>query len=372
MNAESWITQWNLSNQKSGDLFGAKVKAGQKANAYQNRADRSANSAISEAQYGAATAYEGINAVKQASGTINNSILNMGNNAAAASAAAGSMSSSITGVQDQARLVNQQANNLLPYASTLKGYATTLWDQGTNLVGQGNNVLNTGNDILSMNAGASGIAGEYVNWLNSIDPNKYVSAAASDVQSASTNAQGQMMRNLSRSGVSSGRSLSLQQQFAQGLAAALAGAKTRARRQGLADKGTALSGAISAAQGLLTTGSNVVGTGLQSQTAAGSNIASAANIESTAGELYGKAGDLQATAGQLQGAQANAYSNAASIYGQTGELAIGNAKALVDAYGNATAARNALSTAQSKAAEYYASVAQGYGSIAGVRGLFAS
>lgn len=290
-------------------VFNANEHAADLALGYQADADASMEDSVSAAQDGVNAATGGVDAARVASGQVNNSIQN----------------------------INRQANSLLPYASTLRGYADTMWDQGTNIVGTGNSILNTGTDILNLNTGASGIAGEYVNWLNSVDPNKYVSGAASDVQSSYGNVTGQMDRNLARSGVSSGQSLSVKQQFHQGLMAALAGAKTRARQQGLADKGKALTGAMDAARGMFETGGNIVRTGVESQTAAGSSQTSAANIEVQAGQLHG----------------------------QAGQLAIGNADLMIKAYGSSTAANNALSLARAKAAEYYASVGEGYAQLTG-------
>lgn len=369
---QDWISQWN-THQNFGrkDTFDPRAAAAGKANSYQNTADANMSGSIDSAGAGVNAANQGVNAANQAGAQVNSSILNMNQNAGLATNAAYSMSGSISNVQDNARLVNQQAGALLPYASTLRGYADTMWDQGTGLVGRGNSVLNTGSDIMNLNAGAGGIAGDYVNWLNSVDPNKYVSGAASDVQSSYSNASGQLDRSLSRSGVSSGRALSMKEQFAQGLAAALAGAKTRARQQGLADKGKALTGAMEAARGMFETGGNLTRTGVESQTAAASSQSSAANIEGQAGSLYGQAGALHGQAGQLQGAQADAYTRAGQAYGAAGQLAIGNADMMVKAYGNVTSANNALSEARAKAAKYYAEVAQGHGENAGSKYLYA-
>lgn len=386
--------------------------AGSAARAYQGEADSMFDSSVASASGGVGFAQQGIDAARSSLGNTNRAVGQMNLNAGIATDAARGMNTyiadtrnmagatylagqgmaqDINSVRDQARLVNGTATSMLPYANTLRGYADTLWGQGNDLVGRGTGILNVGNDILNMNAGAGGIAGQYVGYLNALDPNARVSAAASDVQSAYGNAEGQMNRAMGRSGVSSGRSDALRQQFAQGLAAALAGAKTRARRQGLDDLGSALKDAMGVAQDMFTSGGNLVATGTQSQLGAAEAQKGAADVTATAGQLqvqsgqlHGQAGQLQASqagvyadagglygqAGNLTAAQSNAYTNAGQLYGQAGALSVNNAEALVRAYGNATSAQQALSDAQSRAGMYYAQVAQGYGTLAGVQNLF--
>lgn len=349
----------------SGGGGGSNAAAAEEARKYEAWGNNSMANSLNAAQGGVGFAQQGINAANIASGQANDSVFRLNTNAALATGAAQGMSGNIFNVEQQAGLVNQQGKAMLPYADTLKGYANTLWDQGLNVVGQGNSIIGSGNDILNMNAGASGLSGDFVQWLNSIDPNSYVSSAASDVQSSAVNAQGQMDRSLSRSGVSSGRSMSLKQQFSLGLAAALAGAKTRARQQGLADKGKALSGALASAMDMFKTGGDLVNTGLQSQTAAGQNQTSAANIEGQAGQLFGQAGQLQASAGQLRGQQAEAFNAAGRLYGAAGELSLNNASNLIKAYGSATAAQQALAEAEQRAAMFYSDNAEGHAQVAG-------
>ena len=73
-----------------------------------------------------------------------------------------------------------------------------------------------------MNADPNSLAGQYIASLRNIDPNRYVSMAASDVQSSYQNVIGQIMRDLGRRGVdaSSGRAMSLQQRLNDAMAAA--------------------------------------------------------------------------------------------------------------------------------------------------------
>lgn len=115
---------------------------------------------------------------------------------------------------------------------------------------QGDNMLNIADQLFNLQEG-DGLAGLYVSALKAIDPNRYVSMAASDVQNSFQNVQGQMERNMNRQGMSgSGQMASLQKNWGTAMAAALAGAKTKARQQGISEKMNAMSNAMEMAAGM--------------------------------------------------------------------------------------------------------------------------
>lgn len=348
------------------------------AETYQQTANANMGAAVGSASVGLGFAQQGVGAAQNALNGLNLNVLpalqsGAGNLRAlatqtnqfadqAAQSAAG-MGQDIGAVRGQAAAVNAQGQALLPYAQTIRGMADTLWNQGLNLAGQGGS-------IMALDETAPGLAGEITRWVQSIDPDKYVSMAAADVLSSGDNAAGQMLRAGTRSGLdaSSSAMQAQRQKLYQSLAATLAGAKTRARQQGLAERGQALQAALGNAQNLLKQGMDAQGAGLSGQQAA-------AGVEANAGQLMGQAGQIYGTAGQLGASQANAYTNAgqlkkaagdlegqaASLMATWGNLSLNGAKALVDAYGTAANASNAVAAMQAKAAQYYAEVAEGYG-----------
>lgn len=224
-------------------------------------------------------------------------------------------------------IVGRQANKLNPYI-----------DQLTNI---GNGLLGQANDLSSMNPNAGGIIGEYVNNLKSYDPNRLVSLAASDVQNSYANAEGQLDRQLARQGLDSGsaRSTVMKQQFAQSLAAALAGAKTRARMQGVTEQTNALRGALADTMSL----------NAEAQKA----TAAAASIEKDKAGVLISSADLFAKAGTLRGEQANLILNAADAFIKQGTAQSNLTTSQVNAY-------NAAVQAQIELAKYYSDTVEGY------------
>jgi hypothetical protein len=317
-----------------------------KAEGLQGTANASAASSVSDAQSGLSSANSFLS-------NIYGSVAGMQQTAQQALATANRMGGNISQIEGS-------ANRLTPFADTLQNYGSTLWTQGRDIYGQGQGFMGTGNSILNMNADPNSLAGQYVAAMRSIDPNRYVSMAAADVQSSFSNAQGQMQRSLGRQGVAadSGRSAALQQQWAQALAAAQSGAKTRARMVGSKEKLAALQSGLGVATGLINTGSGVAQLGIQAQGTAGNMQNSAAGIVGTQGQLFGQAGQLRAS-------QAGVQLSAGQLQGQSGQLSVSAANA------SASAAQMA-SQAQMQAANYYAQVAQGYGAVAGTGNLASS
>ena len=305
--------------------------------------------------------------------------------------------------------VRTTAQNLRPYADELQRYAGEMWNEGINLGGQGQDLMAQGNSLLNLNANAGGLVGEIVKSLGMIDPNAYVSMGAADVQSGYNNAQEQLTRNLTRAGAdaSSLKTAAMQTQLAQGLAAALSGAKTRLRVQGIKDRFAALGTAMQSAESLVKQGVETMNTALGFQKGASENQASAGNLiakmgelqteagklQAKQGDLYGQQGQLQKGMGDLYGQQASAQAQQARLYGdvagaraqqaaayktqadvqaqqaqaynlaanlaQAGlNIDLNYADALVKAYGNETSAYKNLTAAQQAAADYYANEAK--------------
>lgn len=275
--------------------------------------------------------------------------------------AAAGMGASITNVNAAADNVNNSAHALTPFITGLGAQGRQIYQQGLELYQQANPYLAAGRDILNLNTKAGGLTGEYLDSLLAVDPNRYVSMAAGDVQGAGKNVQGQMQREMSRMGVDagSGRYQAQMQNFAQGLAAALAGAKTRARQIGVTEKLNAMQGAFGLGQQLGATGAGIAAQGVQAQTAGSGVIGQAAQTQAAQGQLQGQAGQLSAQAGQLGAAQAGAYA-------QAGQQALGAIDASLKAAGLKVNAQQLLSNAQQAAGLYYAQVAQGNAAAAAI------
>ncbi len=305
--------------------------------------------------------------------------------------------------------VRHTAQDLRPYADELQRYAGDMWQQGVNLGGQGQDIMAQGTSLMNLNPNAGGLVGEVMKTLAMLDPDAYVSMGAADVQGSYSNAQQQMMRNLTRAGAdaSSLRTGAMQTQLASSMAAAIAGAKTRLRVQGVKDRFAALGQATDIARGLINTGTETMNSALgfqsrasQNQTDAGNIIAKMGDLQATAGQLQARQGDLYGQQGQLQkgmgdlyGQQASAQAQQAKLYGdvagaraqqaaayktqadvqaqqaqaynlaanlaQAGlNIDLNYADALVKAYGNETAAYKNLTAAQQAASDYYANEAK--------------
>ena len=178
--------------------------AGNAALAYQGAADNAMAGAIGAAQGGigaANAAYNNaqgqISQVNKFAGEAADSARGIGNAITNVNRTAGE-------VKGQAALINQSANALSPFINTLGQQGTQIYQQGLDLYQQANPYLAAGRDILNLNTDAGGLTGAYLDALLAVDPDRYVSMAAGDVQASWANAQGQMQREMSRMGVDAG------------------------------------------------------------------------------------------------------------------------------------------------------------------------
>ncbi len=233
----------------------------------------------------------------------------------AARASAVSMSDNIDKVNKSASDVITAANAMSPYVASLSGYGDTLWQYAQDVLGAGNDTLSAGRGLLNLDSSSSGLAGEYVKLYNALSGDNQVSMAASDVQNAYQNAGDQARRNLARRGVSSGSGASqtLERQYAQSLATALAAAKTRARKSAISDQSDMLGKITSAAGSIISAGNTTLGTGSTLASGATSAKSNAASVQNSIASQLANAGQLYATAGTLRANQANAYANVAGV-----------------------------------------------------------
>lgn len=337
---------WSPYMTQTQNVVDQNAMAGQVAVNYGRKADASIAGMLGAAQ-------NGINSINSQAGSTYPYVQQ-------AAQAYDSMGQGITGTYGAANDVRGLGQQLTPYMETFRNYGDKMFSQGDALIGQGNGVIGQGQGILGMNANMGGLGGEYVKWLQSINPNSFVSMAAADTQRAGQNAQGQMDRSLSRSGVDAGsaRSAALKQQYAQSLQSALAGAKTRARMQGLQAQGAALQGATGVAGNLIGAGAQLTGQGLQAQNAAGQMQQNAVQAGTSAGNMLNAAGQLQSQGAQLQAAQGRGYGDLISSQNQTLGLTL--------------QAQQNLTQAQNAAAQYYAQTGQGWGQVAGSGGIMSA
>lgn len=304
---------------------------------------------------GVDAARQGVGAVEAGGSQVYAQIQNSEQSALAARAAAEGMGQDISGIRDAATRTQQQAYNIQPYAKSLKNYGDQLWNQSRDVIGSGSNLMLLSDNLLGLDDGVGGVIGEYVKTLKNIDPRSYVSLAASDVQKSGDNALAQARRELSRRGVNgtSGAALAQERLYKQTLAATLAGAKTKAYREGLADQMGALRAALSDAMSMrsqadqdITAGNGVAGSAIQAQK-------EAANVEKTVADVLAESGTLFAGAASAGAAQAGAFNQSAGVF-------TSNANAINSYLGNLSNAYGNLSNAQLKYGEYMADVAEGY------------
>lgn len=279
----------------------------------------------------------------------------------AASAGANAMRRDAASMRGQAQLVNTQAGRvnqsadalaalapkLAPYAAKLGGYGDDLAALGRSLTEQANDVFGQGGALVNLDPTKGGLSAEFIKQYGYLSPDRYVSRAASDVQGAFANAEGQMGRQNARRGVAagSGAAMALRQKLGRDLAVALAAAKMNASQQGIDEQTKMLSTMTNAANTLYNMGSQTQSQATAALGAAGDAQKSAAGVVQAQGNLLGDAGQLRATAGSL-------FSNAASIFGNAAGVEGSATKLGLDALAN-------LQSAWSNAAQYYQTVAMG-------------
>ncbi len=324
------------------------------ANAYTDATENALNQMVGAAN-GAINSVNANNAnLTQA---VNGHITNMTSQADKINETAANIGTQAGLVTDYAGKVSNAAASLTPYAQAMKDYASSVYGQGQTLVDQGNQLLGTWSNFAPL-------VGKYTESLKSLDPNNKVSMAAHDVQSSFQNTQGQNERALARMGVdpSSGAYQAQKAQWDQALATALAGAKTRARNQGLQEQITALAQGLGVGSSITQAGAQIgtQGAGVMSQ--AGDLLGGAANILNQQGGLYGTAGQLAGAAGNLMNSQAGVYQSAGSLQQAAGQLALNLG---LQTQQQALAAQQMLSDALGSAAAYYNQQATSWGRLAG-------
>lgn len=235
---------------------------------------------------------------------------------------------SAAGMGEAITNVNKSANDLTSYANVLKNL--------------GLDSTNIGSAILKGDTSVGGLAGEYLSAIGlagdaalRINPDRYVSQAAADVQSSYDNALGQMVRGAERTGVSgsSGNMAALRKQLAESLLVASATAKTRARQEGLTAQLEALTARSNMYKDALTTGESIKKSGAEDLT--------------TAAGIVEKQGGLFANAGDLASKQTSAYANIGGVEVELGNLDLSNQKLVQDSL-------NSVMSAQKAMADFYA------------------
>ena len=179
----NWVdTRWSIGTINNG--FGSNVSAGSGGTnpiAAINDAKAYSSKAVGAAQ-------SGLDAVLAGKGQVNTAVGNMNKQANAAIADA-----------DKAKVTYAQ---LGPIAALLGNYGDNLWGEGVALSEQAKDIFGQAGAMMRMDPDASGLAGEFIKYWQSLSPDRYVSQAASDTQGAYQNANGQAQRDLARRGVS--------------------------------------------------------------------------------------------------------------------------------------------------------------------------
>lgn len=259
------------------------------------------------------------------------------------------------GMRDQARLVNTQAGRvndtadalaalagmLAPDADALRGYGDTLWKQGNSMFEQSRDQFGQAGALASLDPNATGLAGEFIKQYGYMSPDKYVSRATSDTQSAFDNALAQQSRELARRGVGvgSGAAQALRQQLSRAKAVALAAMKTNARQQGIDEQTKMLSTMTGAAKTFFDMGKDSAQTALDAQK-------TGAGLREAAAGVTAKQGDILQNAGAMREAVGNLFAKTAGILGDAAAAEM-NWMKLADS------AWQGVADAWKSAAEYY-------------------
>lgn len=197
------------------------------------------------------------------------------------------------------------------------------------LYNSSDDLMSSAKELYSMNAAdQNSLIGQYINSVKQIDPNRYVAMAASDTQSSFDNARGQLERGMGRLGMgASGQAATLQKNWGVALASAMAGAKTKARQQGITERLNALKDSV----GLANT------------------------MQGQAQGQKESAGKMQATAAQLRAEQANQLTNAGRLTQAAADGLLSSMSAYNDATGRQINAAQLMIGAQTALAEFYSS-----------------
>ena len=200
-------------------------------------------------------------------------------------------------------------------AQTQRGYAATFEGMGDQAKLNAAPWLAAGEGMLGLDAGAGGIAGEWVKNYNALSPDSLVSFAASDAQRSIENTRGQMARTLSRSGVSISSpayvaALNEAKKYEQAL---LAGVKTRARLLGMKEQSSALQQGLQMAIGATGMGDQLTRQALAATQGASQATGAATDAEARAAGILGQAGGLESEKVRLGLAGNNTLANAQQV-----------------------------------------------------------
>jgi hypothetical protein len=348
---------FTLNGRPINNVHNPGITAGNIAHNYESATENSLNQMIQAAKDSVASAANTAGMTQ----SVNGAISNMQSQADKMGAAADNVGKQAGIVSDYAGKVSGVADSLTPYAQSLKDYADGVFGQGQTLVAQGNQLLGTWENFAPL-------VGKYTSALQSLNPNNQVSLAARDVQSSFQNTQGQNTRAMSRMGVdpSSGAYQAQKAQWDQALATALAGAKTRARNQGLQEQITALANGLNLGSNVTQAGAQIGTQGAGLMANAGDLMGNAANVLNSQGGLYNTAGGLANASGQLSGTQADIFQGNAALQQSAAQLALNLG---AQTHQQQMQAQQLLQNAYTTGMQYYASQSQGYGQIAGTNNL---
>lgn len=208
------------------------------------------------------------------------------------------------------------------------------------------NLMDAANELYAMSASdPNSLIGQYINSVKQIDPNRYVSMAASDTQKSFANAQGQLERSMARQGMgASAQAAALQKNWGTALASALAGAKTKARQTGISERLNALKESVGLAN--------------EMQKQAAAEKESASNMQLNTAEARAKQADALTRAGQLTQAAAEGLLTGIDSYNK--------------AMGTHLNAVELMMNAQGALADFYATKAGFWADMVGAKGIASS
>lgn len=299
----------------------------------------------------------GLNAVLAGGTQINQNLGDMRVQAGNMVEKANQMQPDVDALRGLAGKVQGMGDAMLPYADKFGGIGDQLLGAGNGYIEQAKDLFGQGRGIVMMDPSSGGLASQFINYWNSLSPDRYVSQAASDTQGSYQNAFDQSARELSRRGVSAGSGAygALERQKNMLLATAIAAAKTKARQAGLDLQAQQLDKMVAAANTMYNMGNenarfgeSLVGQALDANKAA-------VGVYDGAGKMYQSAGGLRSEASGILGKQADVFGKAAGVYGDIASQQRQYLALVENAYGD-------LANTQAKAASFFDNVASKLGS----------
>ena len=220
-------------------------------------------------------------------------------------------------IQEQYQKINkyaedawQSARDMDPAIASLYGQGSVLNSYGNSIWGEGTNLYGIGQSLLDGTADPNTIYGAYLNAVRAIDPDRYVSMAASDVQSQADNARAQLARTLGRQGMSANATAAAMQNWAQNLATATSAAKTLARQKGITEKKEALAELNNYATNIEKLAADVQAQAVQAQAQSASAYNSAGTLGAEQSRAFTYAGQMASSAADTLLNGLNAVNNA--------------------------------------------------------------